>query len=238
MNLKNIKRILRKAILRYDVSTYYFAQCGEDAILHSLFQKQLQLGYKGFYVDIGAYHPTHHSNSYFFYINGWHGINIDACPGSMLKFQKQRPRDINLELGVAENEDTLTYYFIDKASTMNSFSKENLVANGMINSVKKEIPVAVKPLSAILEKHLPTGQVIDFLSIDVEGLDLEALKSNNWDKFRPRVILIELDVESLLSISENKSFQFLVSLGYIPVAKNFILKKVSTVFFVDHDFLA
>jgi len=69
-----------------------YSQEGEDMILRRLFEKQLT----GFYVDVGAHHPKRFSNTYFFYKQGWHGINIDAMPGSMKLFEKIRPRDILL----------------------------------------------------------------------------------------------------------------------------------------------
>jgi hypothetical protein len=46
-------------------------------------------------------------------------------------------------------------------------------------------------LSEVLEKHLPPGQSIDFMSVDVEGLDLDVLRSNDWERFKPTVILAE-----------------------------------------------
>lgn len=54
-----------------------------------------------------------------------------------------------------------------------------------------EISVPVRSLESILDEYLPQETHIDFLSVDVEGLDLEVLKSNNWDKYRPKVVVIE-----------------------------------------------
>ncbi len=179
MNIQSIKSFIRKLILGHDISTYYFAQAGEDAILQSIFRRKLSLKEQGFYVDIGAYHPYHHSNSYLFYINGWSGINVDPSPNTKVNFDKYRPRDINLEMGVSNKEGQLTYYMIDENSTMNSFSKQNLIENGMINKVKKEIPIPVKTLAQIFDEHQNAFNKIDFLSIDVEGLDYQVLSSNN-----------------------------------------------------------
>ena len=52
------------------------------------------------FIDVGAHHPMRFSNTYLFYKKKWKGINIDPLPGSMKLFNKLRPRDINLELGV------------------------------------------------------------------------------------------------------------------------------------------
>jgi len=70
-----------------------FAQEGEDRVLYRMFQGRF--GRPGFYVDVGAHHPTRFSNTYLFYRMGWRGINLDAMPGSMAAFARARPRDIN-----------------------------------------------------------------------------------------------------------------------------------------------
>jgi len=86
-----------------------FSQEGEDLILGRVFEGKSD----GFYVDVGAHHPTLYSNTYYFYLRGWRGINIDAMPGSMTAFKAGRPRDINLEIAVAENPGKLTYHIFN-----------------------------------------------------------------------------------------------------------------------------
>lgn len=146
----------------------------------------------GFYVDVGAYHPQRFSNTNHFYLAGWRGINIDAMPGSMEPFHQFRPRDINLEIGVSESDETLTYYAFNEPA-LNGFSKD--VADRVtINEQYKLLftrPIPTRPLADILDEYLPANQTIDFLTVDVEGLDLAVLRSNNWQKYRPVVILTE-----------------------------------------------
>lgn len=164
-----------------------FSQEGEDQILSQFFYGID----KGYFLDIGAYHPIIYSNTYKFYLNGWRGINIDAMPGSMINFNNTRPEDINLEVGVSEEHNELDYY-IFKSAGLNTFSKT--FANEMqkrgyelINTIKVE---TVK-MKDILNKYIPEGKEIHFLSLDVEGLELEVLRSNDWSTFRPRIILVE-----------------------------------------------
>ena len=75
-----------------------YSQEGEDLILHRVFENQNT----GFYVDVGAHHPVRFSNTYFFYLRGWSGINIDAAPGSIRKFAWKRRRDLNLEAALTD----------------------------------------------------------------------------------------------------------------------------------------
>lgn len=149
---------------------------------------------------------------------------------------KVRPKDINLEIGIGEKVDTLTYYFIDDNSSMNSFSRENLEKIGMYKQVKKEIPVDVLPLSKVLDKYAGEFDTIDLLNIDAEGFDLEVVKSNDWSKYKPKVIVIELDGKTIQDIQENETVKYLCNLGYEIVAKNVILANLASVVFVDSDF--
>ncbi len=234
--IKKIKKEVKRLLLSSDHSTKFFSQGGEDAILRMLFNKKFAVGEKGFYVDVGAYHPYIHSNTYYFYQHGWKGINIDARPGSMKTFEKLRKRDINLEIGIGLKDETSTFYQFDETSTINTFSKSHLERNNLIAYIKKESTVEVKRLETILESFNGVFKQIDFLSIDVEGLGHEVLLSNNWKKFKPNVIVIELECMELDDTLENKSSIFLMEMGYRLVAKNIILKDVSSVFFVSKDF--
>ncbi|QQE66068.1 hypothetical protein GFS31_27640 [Leptolyngbya sp. BL0902] len=168
----------------------------------------------GFYVDIGAHHPQRFSNTYLFYLKGWKGINIDAMPGSMDSFKKIRPRDINLEITVSDKEEILTYYEFDEpalngCSVELSKEYENLSSHRIINEIK----VKAKPLSDVLDSYLETGQSIDFISIDVEGLDYQVLTSNDWKKWRPKVLVIE-DLENRINSQKTQIQAFLEDQGY------------------------
>jgi hypothetical protein len=115
--LKNILRRYRDFLTWDPWVNRSWSQEGEDMILRRLFEKKKT----GFYVDVGAHHPKHFSNTYFFYRMGWNGINIDALPGTKKEFDKYRGRDINLELGVAKQEGILNYYVYNDHA-LNTFS--------------------------------------------------------------------------------------------------------------------
>ncbi len=185
----------------------------------------------GFYVDIGAFHPIHASNTYFFYLNGFRGINVDARPGSMELFNKIRPYDINLEFGVSNKNENLNYYFIDENSSMNSFSKEFLSNLGMLKYVKKQIEVPMYTLSEILDKYLPSGKPIDFLNVDVEGFDYNVLVSNDWERYRPKIIVVECGCQDE---SEARILNYLKDNEYEVCAQNvIIIHKINEYFLID-----
>ncbi len=226
--LKNIiKKLLPKPLkdwLIYIKNHYFggyalksYSQEGEDMILRRIFEKQ-QIG---FYVDVGAHHPMRFSNTYFFYKKGWKGINVDAMPDSMKAFNKFRPRDINIEKPISDKKQILTYYAFNEPA-LNGFSKElseeRATADNNYHFIfEKDIETST--LEEILDKNLPVNQKIDFLSIDVEGLDFMVLKSNNFEKYKPKVILIEILGSSLDEIENNEISIFLKKYGYKIYAK-------------------
>jgi len=200
-----------------------YSQEGEDMILRRLFEKQKI----GFYVDVGAHHPKRFSNTFFFYKNGWRGINIDAMPNSMYLFNKIRPRDINLEIPISDKKEKLKYYMFNEPA-LNGFSKELAEKRDGKDDYKiiSEKEMETSTLEEILEKHLPYDQEIDFMSIDVEGLDLQVLKSNNWRLFRPKFVLMEVLYSSINEIADSKEYKYLAEFGYETFAKT-----VNTVIF-------
>ena len=163
-----------------------YSQWGEDILIDNLLGKKRG----GFYVDIGAYDPTRFSNTKRFYLKGWNGINIEPDPIRINKFYKLRPRDVNLNVGVASKNGSLNFFKFSP-QTLSTFSKSaatDYQKQGY--TITETFKVKVNRLGQILEKEYKNRQ-IDFFSIDTEGSDLEVLKSNNWGKFKPKVICIE-----------------------------------------------
>lgn len=200
--------------LRFFKKTY--SQEGEDVVLAGYFRAKR----KGFYVDIGAHHPFRFSNTYLFYKMGWSGINVDATPGSMKLFKKYRPRDINIEVPISNSHKNLNYYMFDE-SALNSFSSTLSKDRAAHTRYKIEKVVKLKPkkLSEILNNKLPSNQKIDFMSIDVEGHEYEVLISNNWNKYRPKYLLVEVLKNNSESIEKNKVYSYIISKGYKKIRR-------------------
>jgi hypothetical protein len=183
-----------------------YSQCGEDLILNRIFRDKTN----GFYVDVGANNPFEQSNTHFFYKLGWNGINIDALPGSMKVFETFRPRDINLEMPISDTKDVLKYYLFE-TSFFNGFSPDEVVlANEKLLEIKEIKPVL---LSEVFDSYLKSS-TIDFMTVDVEGWDMNVLKSNNWNKYRPNVLIIEMtDIPAPL-ISSTEMGAYMLTIGY------------------------
>jgi len=194
-----------------------YSQDGEDLFLDRL----IDGAPTGFYIDVGAHHPVRFSNTYMFYLRGWRGINIDAQPGSMDPFRRLRPRDINLECGVGAAAGILPYYQFNEPA-LNTFDRaEAELKDTPPYRIVDRIEVAMRRLDALLDEHLPAGQAIDFLTVDVEGKDLEVLESNNWQRYRPRLVLAETLRTELLNLSACPLVRFLAEQGYRPTGKTY-----------------
>lgn len=194
---------------QYAIKSY--SQEGEDMILRRIFEGQKN----GFYIDVGAHHPRLFSNTYFFYKQGWTGVNIEPNPHALRGFQSDRPRDLNLNLGISDTNSVLTYYYFDEPA-LNTFDK-GVVKSRLTNTSYKVIKaedVTVERLDHVLKKYFPIGVAIDFLSVDVEGLDLAVLRSNDWQLFRPRYVLAEALNLTLDEAMQGDVVLFMVTQGY------------------------
>ena len=159
-----------------------FSQGGEDIIIDKLLKKK-----RGFYVDIGAYDPTRFSNTKRFYQKGWGGINIEPDPQRIKKFYTERPKDINLNIGIADKNISMKFYKFDPQTLSTFSSKTASVYQKQGNKLLGVTKIKVMKLANVLAKNAK-GKKIDFFSIDTEGFDYQALKGNNWKKFKPKVI--------------------------------------------------
>lgn len=234
--LKNMAKALLPKFVRkkliHIINNYFdgyatksYSQEGEDMILRRVFEKKSS----GFYVDIGAHHPFRFSNTYFFYNKGWRGLNIDANPESIKLFNKFRSRDINVNVGIGSGEILDFYIFNEPA--LNTFVKELAEQYSKIQGYKiiKTIPIKTATLSQVLTEYMPKGQDIDFMSVDCEGLDFMVLKSNDWSKYRPTVLVVEiLNLNSVEEALTHPISFYLNGVGYKLFAKSF-----NSCFFVD-----
>ena len=177
---KMINRIdYNKKLDIYNFTTY--AQCLEDFILYCIFYDVNN----GFYIDVGANDPNDITVTKAFYLNGWHGINIEPLPDMYKKLSNDRKRDINLNIGASEKEDKLTLFLNGGASTV---TKKYFKDKGTTINIK------VYPLSKICKKYVPKNEEIQFCKIDVEGHEKNVLLGFDFKNYRPKVFCIESTV--------------------------------------------
>jgi FkbM family methyltransferase len=175
-----------------------YAQNYEDVILWRALKDIPQ----GFYIDVGSAWPNQDSVTKAFYLNDWHGINIEPNPQLYVLLLESRPNDINLQLAVSDLEGAMELNIFDNTglSTLDSSIAENQSHENFERHI--EI-VQVSRLAQICKKYVPNHQDIHFLKVDVEGFEENVLKSNDWQIYRPWIVLVEatrplVQVESYL----------------------------------------
>ena len=179
-----ISEIRRKIWLEPFRNSY--SQNGEDLLIHKILKNKK----KGFYVDIGTNDPVRFNNTKHFSVIGWKGINIEPDINCFVHIQKDRPRDINLNIGVGNSKSKLTFFKLNP-DTLSTFSQKDAKKSMRMGyTLVSKNNIQVKPLSEILKNFLK-NKTIDFMSIDTEGYDKYVLQSNNWSKYRPRIICVE-----------------------------------------------
>jgi FkbM family methyltransferase len=166
-----------------------YAQNKEDLLIAGFFPDVT----RGFYVDVGAHEPIKHSVTKYFYLKGWNGINIEPQKRIYKLLCEDRPRDINLNIGVSNKLEELEFreYPGGGLSTFSEKMKSEYNADKSMATISHEdYIVKVLPLKEILAKNAK-NEHIHFCKIDVEGLEYEVLEGNDWKKFRPELLCIE-----------------------------------------------
>jgi len=216
--------LIRKVYLTNLFRTFH-AQFGEDIILKGFLLKNIS---DGFFVDVGCYHPRKYNNTYKLYKKGWRGINIDLDELKIQAFKMLRPEDCNVLAAVSDKEGTVKVYDFDFFSVISTVNQE--VAQKSENEIKWEKEIKTQTLSSIIDSSRFARRQIDVLSVDVEGHDLNVLKSLDFEKYQPKIILIESHLMNIDLIINSDLYLFLEEKEY-----HFINWVGLTLFFVHPD---
>ncbi len=178
---------------------------GEDLVLKDIFKNFSN----GFYVDIGSYHPLHLSNTFLLYRRGWRGINIDLSEYSIELFNHIRNDDLNINAAITNFDGKISYFYQKELSQITTVKKKTALKR-MQGQIKEKKIQAFK-LNTILSNSKYKNKKIDFLNIDVEDADFDALCSIDFSIYRPKVICIEIDE---INVLESNIYKFLIKINY------------------------
>lgn len=233
-----MQNLFRKLVEKFLLlkSTVIYSQAGEDLILARLF---FNLNIQNpTYLDIGANDPRYISNTYYFYIRGCKGICVEPNPHLYNKIKKMRKRDICINAGIGVENSTAAdfYLFPDYANGLSTFSKESADYWGTVGMDKlgkinyeKIIKMPLININDLIKDNLDKAPTL--LSIDVEGLDLEILKSLDFSRYKPTAICIEtLSYNELRQEYKTRDVaDFLKEKGYSVYADT----RINTIFVAD-----
>ena len=170
----------------------------------------------GFYVDVGAYDPTEHSVTRAFYDHGWRGINIEPNPFFHPLLEAERPRDVNLQLAIGNSARSETLKVFDNTG-LATLNEEVAAKHVVAGWHETRLEVQVETLARVLNTHVPRGREIQFLKIDVEGLEDEVIRSADFAIHRPWIILVEATRPSEPELSALTWESHLTAHGYFFV---------------------
>ena len=169
-----------------------YSQNREDVLLDRVFSDVE----RGFYIDVGAAHPTFHSVTRHFYDRGWSGINIEPRPDMYEELTEHRSRDVNLRAGASDRPDWTTLYVVMVSSIdatdlggLSTMDKDLARRYSDAGHHVTPVPTKVLTLEQVCRHH--DVAEISFLKIDVEGYEARVIGGMDWQTYRPQVVLIE-----------------------------------------------
>lgn len=209
MNLSKYAKALYKAFISPAKPKLSYSQFGEDLLIQLLFKSKNITPY---YVDIGCHHPKRGSNTFGLYRKGWHGLLVDLEDQKVLACQLSRPRD-RVILAAVSNSETFVDIYSPKEFSTNTTINLNAIADK--KGFKKIGHIKTRKLDSILEENqVPTD--FSLLSIDVEGVDFDVLKSLNLEKYKPKLICIECweSTSGIEAVISGDIYQYLMKYDY------------------------
>ena len=189
-----------------------YSHWGVDLIITKLLSSKN----KGIYIDVGCHHPFLNNHSYLLYKSGWEGINIDIDYNSIDMFNFFRKNDVNIQTAVTDHKGEVDLFFYHNRAAKNTISKEF----GLNAKEKKKINSDT--LNNIIENSKFKNSKIDFVSIDVEGNEMNVLNGFNLKKYKPKLILLEFILpnkkefyeKDINEITNSEVYKFLIKNDY------------------------
>lgn len=180
----------------------------EDMHLDALFEGQES----GFYLDIGAGHPVADNVSLRFYLRGWRGVAVEPQTGLHRLYGKLRPRDVALDCLVGRTEGQAAFHEVDRLHGFSTMVEDHARGAASFGAGYATHRRDMRTLAGICAEHAP--ERIDWLKIDVEGAEAEVLAGNDWNRRRPRVVLVEAVAPGTMEPSHAGWEPILLEAGY------------------------
>ena len=194
-----------------------FSGGAQDLIINYFFKNKS----KGIYLDIGCFHPFIGNNTYKLFQKGWNGINIDLDFHTIDLFNYFRKNDSNINIGVSDKTGNQDLYFFHNRAAINTLSQ---LRGKNFKEIKK---IKTDTLNNIIQATKFKDCKIDFLSVDVEGYEMQVLRDFNFKKYCPDLIVVEylepnleqveFHNQSLKNIFQSELYNFMIKNDYTMV---------------------
>ena len=175
--VKNFRKRIKK----------YYSQYGEDKEIANFFKKKV----RGYYCDIGCFHPIRYSNTFYLFKKGWSGTNIDVNQTSIDLFNIARPNDQNICAALSDVSNEVNFFEDDILGPVNTInkkmydkSKDIFFKKGIVKKIKTSKVFDIVSKRILYEKT-------DFLNIDAEGSDYKIIKQIDLRNSKIDLVAIE-----------------------------------------------
>jgi FkbM family methyltransferase len=213
-----------RQLFEFAIPQVSYSQSGEDVIVGYLLQQAAVR--QPSYLELGTNHPRQWNNTYKFYRSGCHGVLVEADPSMVPCIRRMRRRDTVLNVGVSAGEERVAKFYVMSHSGLNTFNEETARERAADPRsgirVKSVVDVPLLSVNSIIQQHFRS--LPDFLSIDVEGLDLVVLQSLDFVKYPIPIICAETCAysETPVKPKDNAVENLLLSKGYFVYADTYI----------------
>jgi FkbM family methyltransferase len=186
-----------------------YAQRFEDLYVMRCFGEQTA----GFYIDIGSGHPVYDNMSLAFYLKGWSGITVEPNPWLARLTRAVRPRDRHVEGVIGAASGQATFHVVREFHGLSTMIAEHAAkAQSQFDRKADVITVPMMTLKDLCELYAPA--TFEFLKVDVEGAEPDVLLNGDWQKFRPKVVIVEALAPFTLAPAFEQWEPFLATHGY------------------------
>ncbi|HJZ91706.1 MAG TPA: FkbM family methyltransferase [Gemmataceae bacterium] len=192
-----------------------YSQAGEDIVALTLL-KGLHVD-KPSYLDVGAFLPILGNNTYLLYREGGRGVLVEPNVSCIRELERKRPGDTVLNVGIGfSQEETTGDYYVLNFPQMNTFDADEAKrrerdSNGK-TVIKEIVKMPLVPINKVIAENFGGG-VPDYLSIDVEGLELTILQTLDFERYRPKLICADTLTDGGLKMNTGTA-DFLSGKGY------------------------
>lgn len=179
-----------------------YAQNHEDIVLARIFEPWKRHGH---WIDIGAGHPTFDSVTRLFYDFGWTGLNIEPLSEEFSLLCAERPADLNINCAVGTEVGRANLYVGPPHSRgTSSLVRPSFTADDSTLTIED---VEVRTLASIMAD---APWPIDFVKIDVEGMEQSVISSAIWSESDIPVVIVEATLQNS-SIPTHESWESLLT---------------------------
>jgi FkbM family methyltransferase len=146
----------------------------------------------GVFLEIGANDGYSQSNTYYLEKRlGWRGILIEPLPSRyrICKLGRRRSYCINACCVGPDGPDEVILVDLGLMSVAVGLQSADQERRRLLGREGRKFAVATTTLSTIIDAS--PFEAIDFMSVDVEGAELEVLTGVDWARHTPGILLVE-----------------------------------------------